>query len=151
MISDSLLQEISRFVGTLRTCDRRYNRRCRFCGGILASNSKLVPSWLISSLVGSEIDGQSARRNNIDKVLPRRQGHVSTRLSCPRSCASFSPRSSLAHSFTATIIMAHFASLPNELICEILRYVKPEDLENFAQASRNVFQLASPFLGEHAL
>ena len=45
--------------------------------------------------------------------------------------------------------MAHFASLPNELICEILKYVKPEDLENFAQASRNVFQLASPFLGEH--
>ena len=44
---------------------------------------------------------------------------------------------------------AHFASLPNELICEILKYVKPEDLENFAQASRNVFQLASPFLSEH--
>ena len=45
--------------------------------------------------------------------------------------------------------MAHFASLPNELICEILRFVKPEDLENFAQTSRNVFQLASPFLSEH--
>ena len=46
-------------------------------------------------------------------------------------------------------MMAHFASLPNELICEILKYVKPEDLENFAQASRNVFQLASPLLSEH--
>ena len=45
--------------------------------------------------------------------------------------------------------MAHFASLPNELIYEILNFVKPEDLENFAQASRNVFQLASPFLSEH--
>lgn len=45
--------------------------------------------------------------------------------------------------------MAHFASLPNELVCEILKSVKPEDLENFAQASRNVFQLASPLLSEH--
>ena len=45
--------------------------------------------------------------------------------------------------------MAHFASLPNEIICEILRFVKPEDLENIAQTSRNVFRLASPFLSEH--
>ena len=45
--------------------------------------------------------------------------------------------------------MAHFASLPNELICEILKLVQPEDLENFAQLSRNVFRLAFPFLAEH--
>lgn len=45
--------------------------------------------------------------------------------------------------------MAHFASLPNELICEILKLVQPEDLENFAQISRNVFRLAFPFLAEH--
>ncbi|CAD6578128.1 MAG: hypothetical protein ASARMPRED_008539 [Alectoria sarmentosa] len=45
--------------------------------------------------------------------------------------------------------MAHFASLPNELICEILKLVQPEDLENFAQSSRNVLRLAFPFLAEH--
>ena len=45
--------------------------------------------------------------------------------------------------------MAHFASLPNELIREILKLVQPEDLENFAQLSPNVFRLASPFLDEH--
>lgn len=45
--------------------------------------------------------------------------------------------------------MAHFSSLPNELIREILTLVQPEDLENFAQLSRNVFRLAFPFLNEH--
>lgn len=45
--------------------------------------------------------------------------------------------------------MACFASLPNELIREILKLVQPEDLENFAQLSRNVSQLAVPFLNEH--
>ena len=44
---------------------------------------------------------------------------------------------------------AHFASLPNELIREILKLTHPEDLENFAQISRNVFSLAVPFLKEH--
>lgn len=45
--------------------------------------------------------------------------------------------------------MAHFASLPNKLIREILQHVEPEDLESFAQLSRNVFRLAFPFLNEH--
>ena len=45
--------------------------------------------------------------------------------------------------------MATFTSLPNELICEILRYVQPEDFENFAQISGNVYSLAFPFLTEH--
>ena len=45
--------------------------------------------------------------------------------------------------------MAHIASLPNELIREILKLVQPEDLENFAQSSRNVSRLAVPFLDEH--
>lgn len=45
--------------------------------------------------------------------------------------------------------MANFAALPNELIREILHFVQPEDLENFAQLSPNVFRLASPFLDGH--
>ena len=45
--------------------------------------------------------------------------------------------------------MANFTSLPNELLCEILKLVQPEDLESFAQTSPNVFSLASPFLNEH--
>ena len=45
--------------------------------------------------------------------------------------------------------MAHFASLPNELIHEILKHVQPEDLEDFAQLSHNVFRLAVPFLEKH--
>lgn len=44
---------------------------------------------------------------------------------------------------------AHFASLPNELICEIIKLVRPEDLENFAQISRHVYSLAVPCLIEH--
>ncbi|CAF9933566.1 hypothetical protein IMSHALPRED_009395 [Imshaugia aleurites] len=44
---------------------------------------------------------------------------------------------------------AHFASLPNELIREILKLTHPEDLENFAQVSRHVLSLAVPFLEEH--
>ena len=79
------------------------------------------------------------------KLLPRRQGHVSSLLIYVFPFALVP----LTHSLTATKMMAHFASLPNELICEILKFVKPEDLENFAQTSRNVFQLASPFLSEH--
>lgn len=46
-------------------------------------------------------------------------------------------------------MMAHFASLPNELVCEILKLIQPEDLENFAHISRNVSRLAFPFLNEH--
>ena len=46
-------------------------------------------------------------------------------------------------------MMAHFNSLPNEIIREILKLVQPEDLENFAQISPNVYSLASPFLREH--
>ena len=46
-------------------------------------------------------------------------------------------------------MVADFASLPNELVREILKLVQPEDFENFAQVSRNVFLLASPFLTEH--
>ena len=45
--------------------------------------------------------------------------------------------------------MADFASLPNELVCEIFRLVPPEDIESFAQISRNVHALALPFLAEH--
>ncbi len=45
--------------------------------------------------------------------------------------------------------MAQFASLPNELIREILQLVQPEDFENLAQVSRNVYSLASPFLTRH--
>ena len=45
--------------------------------------------------------------------------------------------------------MAHFASLPNELIHEILQLVEPDDFEIFAQLSRNVFRLAFPFFNEH--
>ena len=45
--------------------------------------------------------------------------------------------------------MATFTSLPNELICEIMRYVQPEDFESFAQISHNVYSLAFPFLAEH--
>ena len=45
--------------------------------------------------------------------------------------------------------MAQFASLPNELIREILQLVQPEDFENLAQVSRNVYSLASPFLKQH--
>lgn len=55
----------------------------------------------------------------------------------------------LSYLSTATRLMAHFTSLPSELICEILKLVQPEDLENFAQLSSNVFQLAVPFLDEH--
>lgn len=54
-----------------------------------------------------------------------------------------------SHLSIATILMAPFASLPNELIRDILKLVQPEDLENVAQSSRNVFQLAAPFLDEH--
>ena len=53
------------------------------------------------------------------------------------------------HSLKATNRMAAFTSLPNELICEIMKYVQPEDFENFAQISRNVYSLACPFLTEH--
>ena len=45
--------------------------------------------------------------------------------------------------------MAPFASLPNELVCEILKLVQPEDFESFAQISRHVYSLAYPFLTEH--
>ena len=53
------------------------------------------------------------------------------------------------HSLKATNRMATFNSLPNELIREIIRYVQPEDFENFAAISSNVYSLASPFLTEH--
>ena len=55
----------------------------------------------------------------------------------------------LLHSLKATNMTAHFLSLPNELICEILKLIQPEDLENFAQTSRNVYSLAVPFLTAH--
>ena len=45
--------------------------------------------------------------------------------------------------------MATFTSLPNELICEIMRYVQPEDFESFAGISHTVYSLAFPFLTEH--
>lgn len=46
-------------------------------------------------------------------------------------------------------MMAHFASLPNELVREMIKFVQPEDLEKFALLSPNVFALAFPFLVEH--
>ena len=45
--------------------------------------------------------------------------------------------------------MAAFTSLPNELICQIMRYVQPEDFESFASISHNVYSLTFPFLTEH--
>ena len=48
-----------------------------------------------------------------------------------------------------TTNMAGFDDLPNEIILETLRFVLPEDLENFAQASKRVFLLAKPFLERH--
>ena len=45
--------------------------------------------------------------------------------------------------------MVNFTSLPNELLFQIMRSVQPEDLENFAQISRNSYSLAFPFLTEH--
>lgn len=45
--------------------------------------------------------------------------------------------------------MAVFSLLPNEIVCEILQVVLPEDLENFAQVSRNVAWLAKRFLPQH--
>ena len=45
--------------------------------------------------------------------------------------------------------MARFALLPNELVPDILNLVQPEDLESFAQSSRNVSQLAVSILHEH--
>ena len=45
--------------------------------------------------------------------------------------------------------MVTFTSLPNELLFQIMRSVQPEDFENFAQISRNIYSLAFPFLTEH--
>ena len=46
-------------------------------------------------------------------------------------------------------MMAHLASLPNELVRMMFTHVRPEDLENFAQISRQFHSLALPFLVEH--
>ena len=53
------------------------------------------------------------------------------------------------HSLKSTNRMATFTSVPNELICETLRYVQLEDFEKFAQISHNVYSSAFPFLTEH--
>lgn len=45
--------------------------------------------------------------------------------------------------------MVFFHSLPDLLVRKILHFVRPEDLENFAQLSRHVFWLAAPFLVQH--
>ena len=81
-------------------------------------------------------------------ALPSLEGHVIWRLRTA-SGTLFLHLSVSLQSLTATNTMADFASLPNELICEIFKLVQPADLESFAQISRNVFSLASPFLNEH--
>ena len=45
--------------------------------------------------------------------------------------------------------MASLADLPNELLCEILKVIWPQDLENFAQTSKHVLLVSKPFLEEH--
>ncbi|CAF9932592.1 hypothetical protein IMSHALPRED_008936 [Imshaugia aleurites] len=45
--------------------------------------------------------------------------------------------------------MAGFDDLPNELVSEVLKFVLPEDLENFAQTSKHVLLLSKPFLETH--
>lgn len=45
--------------------------------------------------------------------------------------------------------MAIFSDLPNEIICIILPFTQPEDLENLAQVERRVQQLALPLLQTH--
>jgi len=45
--------------------------------------------------------------------------------------------------------MSRFKPLSDELIREILCHVQPEEFENFAQTSKNVFLVAQPFLKEH--
>lgn len=45
--------------------------------------------------------------------------------------------------------MAQFSTLPNELLRNILGNVMPEDLENFAQASKHIRSISSPALKKH--
>lgn len=47
--------------------------------------------------------------------------------------------------------MTTFSELPNEILYEILGLAGPEDLENFAQISKRVQELASPLLRGHRL
>ena len=45
--------------------------------------------------------------------------------------------------------MARFHDLPNEILLNVWKYVLPEDLENFAQISRHVFQLSEFLIQDH--
>ena len=45
--------------------------------------------------------------------------------------------------------MAAFLSLPNELVCRILSFVLPADIENFANCCRHVFSCSGPTLKKH--
>lgn len=45
--------------------------------------------------------------------------------------------------------MTGFTDLSNEIVREVLKVVLPEDLENFAQTSRQVFLQSKPLLDEH--
>ena len=45
--------------------------------------------------------------------------------------------------------MVGFRNLPRELVCNILKLVLPEDLENFARITDDVTILSQPFLEEH--
>ena len=45
--------------------------------------------------------------------------------------------------------MVSFDTLPADIILETLQFVRPDDLENFAQLSRRTFLLVAPFLVEH--
>lgn len=46
-------------------------------------------------------------------------------------------------------MMAVLGDLLNELVCEVLKVVLPEDLESFAQTNRRVFLVSKPFLKDH--
>ena len=45
--------------------------------------------------------------------------------------------------------MATFDDLPNELVCEVLEAIWPQDLENFAQICIRVHASSKPLLVEH--
>lgn len=80
--------------------------------------------------------------------MPSVESHVSSRLTSAiarRVSRLIQP----PYLSKAANMTAEFASLPNELICENLKLVQPDDLENCAQISRHVYSLAAPFLIEH--
>ena len=45
--------------------------------------------------------------------------------------------------------MTTFSDLPNELLYETLHLTLPEDLENFAQISKRIQEVARPLLADH--